>query len=427
MKRDNRIVKVSAQEVFTFRGYPGIEALVVTENGSLGKAVATSGLSMGQYEAKFLLDGGTRWNGLGVKKAVNNVNKIISPALIGMDSTKQLEIDNILLALDGTEDKSNLGANTLGSVSAAVLKAGAASLGIPLYQHIGGTTATTLPVPGALVMLGSRRYGGGEYAGGKPSYSVMAYGFENFHEASYAAWETSNKFERSIVQKMNLTTSPGGFTNFIIPRGVIKDDREFLEVLTSAICDLGYDNKVGIQLDVAAGTYYDRKKQKYIGLFSEGEKDKYELIEVYKKLTEDYPFIILEDPLEEDDFDGHSYLKKELEVEIVGDDLFTTNLERVKIGIEKDAADSVLLKVYQIGSISQAFEMVQFAKNHGMNFQPCSSRGEGADIADYSVGLNAGYIREGATGPEGNRLLEIENELGSRAIFLGKEAFKRLK
>ncbi|MBA7510933.1 Enolase [subsurface metagenome] len=425
MGKGTKITSVFAREVFTDRGHPGIESIVITESSATGVAVSTSGTSRGKYEAKFALDGGTRWNGLGVSKAVNNVNNIIAVAIKGMDSTKQLEIDDVILKLDGTLDKSRLGANATGSVSAAVLKAGTASLGIPLYQHIGGINACMLPVPGITVMVGSGRYGADKRAGGKPSYSIMCYGFNTFHEATYASWEIYTEFKKNIVKKFNLDIPANNYIT--IPPGQIKHDREFIKIISEAISDLGYENRAGIQADVAAGTYYDKNKHKYIGLFSADEKSKNDLTELYKELVKTYPFVIIEDPLEEDDFGGHAYLKKELGVEIVGDDLFATNIERVKRGIDTDAAHSVLLKVYQIGTISEAFEMVQFAYNHGMGIMPCGSRGEGADIADYAVGLGAGQIRESALGPEGNRLLKIESELGSRAKFLGKAAVKGFK
>ena len=421
MGKGTRITSVYAREVFTDRGHPGVEATVNTENDGRGIAISTGGNSTGKYEAIVVIDGGKRWNGMGVSRAVGHVNHIIAPTLKGMDASKQEEIDQVLLELDGTKDKSHLGANATGSVSAAVLKAGAASLGIPLYKHIGGEDACTLPVPGFCIMIGSKRYGAGRKSGAKPTYSVMSYGFKNFREASYATW----KIIIEVEKKLGLDIIPG--LRVSIPPGKIKHDREFLEILTETISGLGYENKAGIQVDYAADTFYDRKKHKYIGLLSEGEKSKEELIEEYKELVKTYPFIIMEDHLEEDDFKGHAYLKKELGIEIVGDDLFTTNIERVKKGIEIDAAHAVLLKVYQIGTISEAFKMAEFANNHGLSIQPCSSRGEGTDIADYSVGLNAGYVRESALGPRGNRFLKIEDELGGKAKFLGKAAFKGLR
>lgn len=419
-----RIKSISAQEVFTDRGHPGVEATVITENGGKGIAMATSGTSMGQYEAKFALDGGTRWNGLGVKTAIEKVHNILAPALTGKDASRQREIDHIILDLDGTHDKSNLGANTTGCVSAAVLKAGASSLGIPLYQHIGGVNANILPVCGTLLMLGSGRYGAGEHAGEKPSYSIMCYGFERYSEAAYASWEIYREFKKRLVKKFNLDIPNNNYIT--IAPGRIKHDQEFIELIAESIIERGYENRAGIQVDVAAGTYYDRNKKKYVGLFSAGEKTKEDLIKLYQDFVRKYPFAIIEDPLEEDDFEGHAYLKKELGVEIVGDDLFTTNIERLKQGIEMGSAHSVLLKVYQIGTITEAFDMVQFAYEHGMGVMPCSSRGEGADIADYTVGLGTGHLRESAIGPAGNRFLEIERELGCGARFLGKKGLKGL-
>ena len=424
MMKDCIIKSVISREIFSNRGHPGVETTITTKNNVRGVAVATSGTSMGKYEAKFIFDGGLRWNGLGVQKAVANVNNIIGPALIGKDSSKQLEIDNIILELDGTCDKSNLGANATGSVSAAVLKAGASSLGIPLYQHIGGIFANILPVPGTDFMIGSCRYGAGENSGGKPSYSVMCYGFDSFSEAVYATWEIYSKFKKTLITKFDLDIP--AYNHITIPPGKIKNDKEFIDLITDTIIKLGYENKAGIRVDVAAGTYFNRDKEKYVGLFSAEDKTKDDLIKLYENFVENYPFVIIEDPLEEDDFEGHAYLKKQLGVEIVGDDLFTTNIERVKRGVEMDSAHSVLLKVNQIGSISEAFAVVQFAYANDMGIMPCGSRGEGADIADYAVGLGAGHM-EAAFGPVGNRLLEIEAELGKKARFLGKKGLKGLK
>jgi enolase len=181
---------------------------------------------------------------------------------------------------------------------------------------------------------------------------------------------------------------------------------------------------VGFQVDVGSTTYYDRARGVYVGLFSPGEKSREEMIELYHAMVKDYPFVIIEDPLEEEDWDGHAQLTRELGIQIVGDDLFTTDPARVQRGIEAGAANCVLLKVNQIGTISEAFEMVRLAYRHGYGVMPCSSRGEGEDIADYTVGLNTGHLREGAIGPTGNRFLQIEAELGSRAQFLGRKGFK---
>ena len=420
MPKGSRIESVVARQVFTWRSHPGIETTVTTVNDATGVAGVTAGLSVGDYEVKFAYDGGTRWEGLGVQRAVDNVNNIIAPALKGMDATGQVEIDRVMLDLDGTDDRSRLGGNALASVSAAVLKAGANSLGIPLYEHIGGVNACVLPVPGAGLMNGARRYGGGERAGDKPSYSMMCYGFDTFAEASYAAWEVEKNFKRTLGNRLGLDPE---FVRFI-PAGLVKHDRELWDIMTEVIVSKGYEGKIGLQVDIAAGTYYDNDKGVFVGLFSAEDKTMDDLFELYQWMVKEYPFVIFEDPLDEDDFEGHARLTKLLPIEIVGDDLFTTNPERVRKGIEMGAANAVLLKVNQVGTITEAFEMTRLAHRYGYGVMPCGSRGEGADIADYAVGLITGHLREGGTGDTANRLLQIEAELGSRAQFAGKSGLR---
>jgi enolase len=420
----SKIQSVFAREVFSMRGHPGIEATVTTEDEASGVAVVTAGVSVGKYEVQFVYDGEKRYRGKGVLKAVENVNRIIGPALKGMDATKQREIDEKMIKLDSTPNKSKLGGNATASISAAVLKAGAASLGISLYQHIGGVNACTLPVPGVGAVIGSDRYGGGERAGGKPSYSFMAYGFKTYSEASYACWEVATVFDKLMQERYGLRTLSRAIRHAPIPRGIVKEDRELWDLMTDAIDEAGYKNRLGIQVDIAAGCYYDGKKDVFVGLFSEEDKTKEDLIELYKYMAANYPFVIMEDPLDEVDYKGHAVLTKEVDVEIVGDDLFTTNVKRLQQGIDVGACDAVLLKVNQIGTISEAFDLVQLAYRNGYGVMPCSSRGEGPDIGDYAVGLNTGHIRESGTGPSANRLLKIESELGKNAVFPGKAGLK---
>jgi enolase len=389
----------------------------------MGVAVATAGISVGTHEVAFAYDGGPRWHGRGVLKAVDNVNRIIAPAIIGLDASRQIEIDAAILELDSSYEKSVLGGNATASVSAAALKAGSASLGIPLYQHIGGARATVLPVPGVGVLGGSERYGGSPAkSGGKPSHEMVCYGFESFEEASYAAWELSGAYQQALRSTYDLATNSSGR---IQPGpGVVEHDRELWDLMVETINGLGYEGKIGLQVDVAAATYWDREKSRFVGLFSAEEKTRDQLISLYHEMVRDYPFVILEDPLDEEDYEGHAILVRELGIEIVGDDLFTTNPRRVRQGIEVGGANAVLLKVNQIGTISEAFAMVNLAYSHGYGVMPCSSRGEGADIADYTVGLNCGHMRGGGTGETANRLLEIEAELGPRATFAGIEGLK---
>ena len=419
----SRIKSVRARQIFSERGHPGVEATVTTEDGKAGIAVATAGVSIGKHEVQFAYDGGERWAGMGVQKAVDNVNTVIAPALKGLDATRQRDVDEALLKLDGTPNKTKLGGNATASVSAAALKAGAASLGIPLYQHIGGVNACILPVAGVVCVVGSERYGGGKRSGGKPSYAFMEYGFRNFSEASYACWDIDRRFSQLVGEKLKIRVS-SVMTMPHIPAGAVKSDKDLWDLMAEAINGAGYRNKIGIQVDVAAGTYYEPKKDRFVGLFSEEDKTKENLIELYKEMVRNYPFVIVEDPLDEVDYEGHAVVTRELGVEVVGDDLFTTNIERVKRGIEAKACNAVLLKVNQIGTITEAFDMVQLAYSHGYGVMPCSSRGEGADIADYVVGLSTGHMREGGTGPTANRLLQIEEELGANARFLGKAGMK---
>ena len=427
MKGDLRIESVTAREVFSMRGHPGVEAKVITENGAIGVAMATAGLSIGEHEVQFLYDGGERWEGKGVMKAVRNVNDIIAPAIKGIDATRQNKIDEILTELDGTPNKSKLGGNATASVSAAVLQAGAASLGIPLYQHIGGINACTLPIPGVEIGGGNTRYGRGEGGGDKPSYSFICYDFNTFADAAYAGIEVQKALQRLMREKYKMTFPGRMFQLQFMQAGMIKHDREIWDIITEAINSAGYENKIGLQVDSGACTYYDKDKDMFVGLFSKEDKTRDDLIELYKDMVKNYPFVILEDPLDENDYEGHAILTKELGIQIVGDDLFTTNSQRLKRGIEAGACNAFLLKVNQVGTISEAFDTVLLAKKGGYGVMPCGSRGEGIVMADYAVGLAAENIRGSAIGSTADRFLEIETELGSRAKFFGKAGLKGLK
>ncbi len=418
MKKGSLITSVSARQVFSDRGTPGVEATVTTEDGSTGTTIVTAGASVGMYEVQFVYDGGNRWKGKGVTKAAANVNEIIAPAIIGKDSLRQGEIDNIIIELDGTENKSHLGGNATASVSAAVLKAGAASSGLPLYQHIGGVNANILPTPGVLSFGGSTRYISTTRSGGKPSYELVAHGFDTFSEAAEACWHVKTMLLEEVKKRYGL--SGAVFPGITVEAGKVESDRDLWQLSLEVIEASGYEGKFGLQVDVAATTYYDEEKEVYIGLFSKEEKTKDDMRKLYREMVDTYNFIIIEDPLHEDDFEGHAELTRELGIQIVGDDLFTTNIRRLKKGIEIGACNTVLLKVNQVGTISEALDTVQWAYKNGYGVQPCSSRGEGPEIADYSVGINAGTLRNRALGPVGNRFTQIEAELGKRAKFLGK-------
>ncbi|MFH1086770.1 MAG: enolase C-terminal domain-like protein [Chloroflexota bacterium] len=425
MPSGSLIKSVSAREVFSGRGHPGVEATVVTANGGRGLAVATAGLSVGEHEVNFVYDGGARFAGHGVRTAVRNVNELFAPALRGMDATQQRRIDAVLDEMDPTPEKSRLGGNATASTSAAVLKAAAASLGLPLYQHIGGVNACVLPTPCVGAFGGCGRYGGGpagSRTGDKPSQSFPLYGFDTFSEAAYAGWEIHRAFRRLLTERLGVGSEASGYAG--IAPGMVQHDRELWQIMADAIEQAGCIGRAGIQIDVAAGTYWDPERQVFTGLFSKGDKTKDELIVLYRDLVRTLPVVILEDPLGEEDYEGHALLTRELGIQIVGDDLFTTNSRRLLQGIAVGGCNTMLLKVNQVGSITEAFDAVALAPRSGHAVMPCASRGEGDDLADYVVGLGTGQCREGASGSMANRYLAIEAELGARAEFLGKAGLK---
>lgn len=422
MSTGTTIVSVTARQVYTNRKNPGVEAIVKTENGAEGRAMCTSGISVGTHEIDFAFDGGDKFRGKGVMRAVDSINNVIAPYLRGMDAADLAAVDYAMLHII-PDAGGHLGGNATAAVSAATLKAGANALGIPLYRHIGGASAMYLPVPGVAMAAGHERYGGGiTTPGGKPTMSVMCFGFSTFSEASYACWDIHTRWAEKMEKLF------GGIPNnrdFIsIPAGHFKSDEEIWEAMTETIMEAGYEGRAGFQMDVATDTYYNREDGKYYGLFDSRPKTKEELYDFYMHIIKEYPFVILEDPFNEDDYDTTAAFTKESGIQVVGDDLFTTNPKRVAYGISRGAANTVLLKVNQIGTISEALEMVQYAYKFGYGVMPSDSRGEGESIGDYAVGINAGTLRESGIGARGNRLLEIEAELGRQARFIGARGLK---
>jgi len=416
------IQSVKARQVYTNRGMPGVEAIVTTANGATGVAMCTSGVSIGSHEVAFTFDGGEKFRGKGVLGAVANVNNVIAPVLIGLDAAAQSAVDHAMLAIM-PEAKVKLGGNAVAAVSAAVLKAGANALGIPLYRHIGGANAMYLPVPGVGMVAGDSRYGGGiTTPGGKPTMSVMGFGFDSFADASYACWDIHTRWAEKMKKLFGGTPSVRDF--IVIPEGVFKCDEEIWEAMAKTIGEAGYEGRAGFQMDVATDTYFNKKDGKYYGLFNRMPKTKDELYQFYLRIADEFPFVIIEDPFNEDDYETTAALTREIGIQIVGDDLFTTNPERVAYGIAHEAANTILLKVNQVGTISEALEMIQYAYKFGYAVMPSDSRGEGAAIADYAVGINAGSVRECGMGPRANRFLEIEAELGVNARFIGARGLK---
>ena len=417
------IKEVKAREILDCRGNPTVEVDVVTKGCSLGRAQVPSGRSTGKYEAFELRDGNSRYHGMGVLKAVKNVNEIIAPALKGKDVTKQREIDEIMIKLDGTKNKSRLGANAIVGVSLAIAKAAANALKLPLYKYIGGLNAHVLPVPvlnlieGGLLAASDLDF---------QEHQVMPIGAKSFSEAIRIGMEVYHELGKILVKKYGKHSSNVGVEGGYTPPGM-KDPREAFDAELKAIEELGYNDKFVLSLDCAATHLYNRKTQKYNLMGKEITRE--ELIDFYKDLVSVYPLKSIEDPLEEEDFEGFAELTKILNIQIIGDDLFATNMERLRKGINMGAANAILLKVNQIGTLSEALDVAELAFKSGYGVQVSERSGQTEDtwLADLTVGLNAGQIKTGITRSERianyNQLLRIEEELGNKAEYAGKIKF----
>lgn len=419
----SKIHSIEAHEIMASRGTLGLEVVVTTDTGATGRSTPSSGVSTGKYEATFVIDGGNRFDGKGLLQAVANINKV-TPQLIGMDVSKQREIDSLLLHLDDTPDKSNLGANAMVGISLAVCKAAANAADMPLYQYIGGVNANTMPMPIFGICLCGRYSNPGKTRWLKPSYEIIPYGASGFENAVEIAYEMQRAFRDIIVNKYGINTYrqqslENSYSAFWMP-GVIKDDREILDAMTEAIVSTKNEEKIGIYYDAAAGCYYEADSDSYTGIYSAGGKSREQMISLYKNFVANYPLISLEDPLHEEDMEGHAILTQELGIEIVGDDLFTTNIERVKMGVDYGAANSMVLKITQVGTVSEALDAANFCHQNNYNVHPCGSRGDRDSIADFALGLRAGQVRSF----DWHRMRTLEQTLGTSAVWPGKALFK---
>ncbi|MDO4778349.1 MAG: phosphopyruvate hydratase [Tissierellia bacterium] len=424
------IVDVYAREVLDSRGNPTVEVEVVTDNGGFGRAMVPSGASTGAFEAVELRDGEDRYLGKGVLNAVENVNSEIADELIGLDVFNQVGIDQLMIDLDGTHNKGRLGANAILGVSMAVARAAADELGMPLYQYIGGFNAKTLPVPMMNIL------NGGEHADNNvdiQEFMVMPVGADSFAEALQMGAEIFHNLRKVLQEKGHATGvgDEGGFA----PN--LNSNEEALETIVEAIKKAGYvpGEQVKIALDVASSEMYTEDGR--YNLKGEGVvRTREEMVDWYEKMIEKYPIISIEDGLNEDDWEGWELLTQRLgkKVQLVGDDLFVTNTERLKKGIEKNIANSILVKVNQIGTLTETLDAVEMAKKAGYTAVISHRSGETEDttIADIAVALNAGQIKTGAPSrtdrvAKYNQLLRIEDELYDNARFDGINSFYNLR
>ncbi|MCD6435521.1 MAG: phosphopyruvate hydratase [Clostridiales bacterium] len=425
------IIAVYGREILDSRGNPTIEVEVYLDDGSMGKAGIPSGASTGAFEAVELRDGDkNRYMGKGVLTAVNNVNKIIAPELVGMDPMDQVEIDKLMIQLDGTPNKAKLGANAILGVSIAVAKASAASLGLPLYQYIGGVNAKTLPVPMMNIL------NGGSHADNNvdiQEYMIMPVGAKSFREALQMGAEIYHNL-KNVLKSKGLSTSVGDEGGFA-PN--LTSNEEAIQVIIEAVEKAGYKpgEEIMIAMDPAASEFYDEKEKLY-NLASEGRKlTSAEMVDYYAELVDKYPIVSIEDGLAEEDWEGFELMVEKLgkKIQIVGDDLFVTNTKRLARGIEENAANSILIKLNQIGTITETLDAIEMAKRAGYTTVISHRSGETDDttIADLTVAVNSGQIKTGAPAridrvAKYNQLLRIEEMLDVAAYYPGMKAFYNL-
>ena len=425
------IESVYAREVLDSRGNPTVEVEVVLESGAEGRAIVPSGASTGAFEAVELRDGDKgRYLGKGTQNAVNNVNTIIAPELEGLESTDQPGIDALLLELDGTPNKGKLGANAILGVSMAVARAAANELGLPLFQYIGGVNAKQLPVPMMNIL------NGGEHADNNvdvQEFMILPVGAPCFKEGLRMGAEVFHALKKVLGEK-GLACGVGDEGGFAPNLG---SNREALELIVEAIKAAGYEpgKDVMLGLDVAASEMYNEETKKYV-LAGEGkELTAAEMVDLYEDWTTNFPIITIEDGLDEEDWAGWKVLTERLgkKVQLVGDDLFVTNTERLERGIEAGVANSILIKVNQIGTITETLDAIEMAKRAGYTAVISHRSGETEDttIADLAVAVNAGQIKTGAPSrtdrvAKYNQLLRIEETVGAQARYCGLKSFYNL-
>ncbi len=423
------IVKVIAREILDSRGNPTVEADVYLADGTIGRAAVPSGASTGEHEAVELRDNEkSRYLGKGTKKAVENIGKVISPALAGLDAADQTLVDRKMISLDGTPNKSKLGANAILAVSMAAARASAESGMMPLYRYIGGVNARVLPVPLMNVI------NGGAHADNSvdlQEFMIAPVGAAKFSEALRMGAETFHNL-KAVLKKRGYSTAVGDEGGFAPS---LKSNEEALEVLMEAIQKAGYKpgEQIAIALDPATSEFFDKDAKKYVFKKSDkSEKTSAQMVEFWSNWVRQYPIISIEDGMAEDDWDGWKKLTDALgeKIQLVGDDLFVTNSERLQRGIDQGVANSILVKVNQIGSLTETLEAMRLAGNARYSAVVSHRSGETEDsfIADLAVATNAGQIKTGSASrtdriAKYNQLLRIEEELGDAAVFLGKKAF----
>ena len=421
------IMQIIAREILDSRGNPTVEVEVGLDDGSIGRAAVPSGASTGVHEAHELRDEDDRYLGRGVQEAVANILDEIDDELVGLEADDQRLIDNAMIALDGTENKSRLGANAILGVSMAVAHAAAESAGLPLFRYVGGPNGHVLPVPMMNILNGGAHADSGVDV---QEFMIAPIGAETFHEALRVGTEVYHSLKKVIKDK-GLSTGLGDEGGFAPS---VDSTKAALDLIVEAVKAAGYElgTDVALALDVASSEFYKDGKYHFEG----GEHTAEEMAKVYGDLIDEYPIVSIEDPLQEDDWEGYTNLTAAIgdKVQIVGDDFFVTNPQRLREGIEKKAANALLVKVNQIGTLTETFDAVELAHRNGYRTMMSHRSGETEDvtIADLAVALNCGQIKTGAPArservAKYNQLLRIEQILGDAAEYAGRDAFPRFQ
>lgn len=424
------IESVYARQILDSRGNPTVEVVLDTEDGARGIGLVPSGASTGEAEAWERRDGDKSvYMGKGVLNAVKAVNEEIAPKVIGMDATDQRALDDLMIDLDGTPNKGRLGANAILGVSLAAMYAAAESAELPLYRYIGGTNGHVLPVPNMNIMNGGAH---ADFATDIQEYMISPYGFETYSEALQAGVEVYHTL-KNVLKKQGLATGLGDEGGFA-PK--MKTNEDSLKYIMDAISAAGYEpgKQIGIALDVASSEFYNKETGKYH--FDGEDRDSEYMLDFYEKLVDQFPIVSIEDPFQEEGWEDWAKITKALgdRLQFVGDDLFVTNPVRLKKGIDMGAGNSLLVKLNQIGTVSETLDAIELATENGFTSMVSHRSGETPDttISDLAVAKNTGQIKTGAPArgeriAKYNRLLEIEEELGSTAQYAGYSAFKACK
>lgn len=415
--KDFIITSVVARETLSDLMCTAMEVTVTLAGGKTGTATYAPGVAFGPWYGKDLFDAGERYAGKGMKEALGHINGCIVPALVGMDARMQSEMDEAIIAAL-VQKNIPLATNVTSPVSFAVLKAGAASLGMPLFQYVGGVFAHKIPVPGFLCANGSSRYANNPQAFGRPYYAFVAYDFETHDEADYALWEVESAWEKIAPKEFGVRIHHT--SSRAIPKGRVANDGELMEILASAIKTAGFEGKVGLHADFAATAYYDAEKAVYSGIFDGKDRDANEMVALMTELPKKHPLVIIQDPLAAHDTEGFAAITRGTDIAVAASDLFGADLARLEECAAKKCFNTAVLRVHKYPTFSACVQATAICARYDIGLMPMDTAGEDLDIVQYAAGFRAGSIGMSGLSSHGNAMGLVEDEIGPRVSFFGK-------